>query len=592
MRVSTLLYQKVYQKIYDKLYYKNINDVFLYSGGAIMSLIDCLHPKNNYNKINTYIATNESHLTAMAVGYSKIKNFINPKKNISGVVITTSGPGLTNCVSNILDAHCDSTPLLIISGQVPLKAMGKNSFQEAPSIDITKKITKLNYLLKDSNETDYILEKAFYHLHNNKKGPVHIDIPKCVLNSDITFETQNIFFNVNKCYLNTFLCKKVVEIINMSERPVFYIGKGASDCKKILKKIVYKTNIPVTTTLLGLGIFNEKHYCSLKMLGMHGSYMANMSIQNADTIICVGARFDDRCTGNVTKFAPKAKHIIHINIEPSEFGKVINNTINVLGDCREVLEYIEPGLKEVSMCDRSEWLDTIYKWRMNFPFNYDRKKFVSQKIIEYINDCLEYDEEYIFVTGVGNHQMYVAQYITFTENRYHITSGSLGNMECGLPYAIGCKIAEPNKKVICIIGDGCFNMSYTELTTLKRYNLDIKIFVLNNSSLDMVRCWENIFYDDNITATELNNCDYNILAKAHNINNSIIDKNMSVNKIKQRIQSILKSNESHLCNVIVEKDYCLPLVKPGKALDEMMIYKDGVINIKGFDEYNKQDSPN
>jgi len=580
---------KVYEKIYNKLCQKQVKDIFLYSGGAIMSLIDCFHFKNNSHNINTYIATNESHLTSMAVGYSKIKNYINSKNNETGVVITTSGPGLTNCVSNILDANCDSTPLLVISGQVSLNAMGKNSFQEAPSIDITKKITKFNYLLEKANETDYIIEKAFYHLHEDKKGAVHIDIPKCVLNSDITFEIQNIFFNVNKCLLNTFLCKKVIDIINQSERPVFYIGKGASNCKKILKKIVDKTNIPVTTTLLGLGIFNERHYCSLKMLGMHGSYMANMSIQNADTIICVGARFDDRCTGNVKHFAPRAKNIIHINIEPSEFGKVIQNSINVLGDCKEVLEYIEPGLKNVSICERSDWLDCIIKWRMNFPFNYDRKKFVSQKVIECINECLKEDEEYIFVTGVGNHQMYVAQYITFNEKRYHITSGSLGNMECGLPYAIGCKIAEPNKKVICIIGDGCFNMSYTELTTLKRYNLDIKIFVLNNSSLDMVRCWENIFFDNHIVATSLDNCNFNLLAEAHDIKNSRIDNHYSYNKMKQKIQSILNSHDSHLCNVIVETDYCLPLVKPGKALDEMMIYKNGIIDINGLD---KQDSPN
>lgn len=557
-----------YEYIYKKLLQKNVKDVFMYSGGAIMSLIDQFHVSKNNNRISAFVNSNENHSVSTAVGYSKVLNYLEPKKKHTGVVITTSGPGLTNCVSGILDAQSDSTPLVVISGQVPLKVMGSNAFQEAPSTDITKSITKKNFLVKNANELPQVLEDAFFIANNKKKGAVHIDIPKCVLNSKITnFDYQKTTMAVNEnIYYN--LIQEVAHAINKAERPVLYVGKGASDCGSIIYRMAHKTKMFVSTTIHALGTFNENSNLSLKMMGMHGTIQANMALQNADLILCLGGRFDDRCVGKVDEYAScarKNKALYFCNIEESEFGKMIADTKNIQMDCFEFCKKLEPLLEEKSL--NHEFYNMILLWKHSFVFN-------RQKFFMYLNRVIEVKcprTEINFVCGVGNHQMYTAQYINFNKYKRLFSSGSLGNMESGLPNAIGVKIARPDSMVLCIIGDGSFHMSCNDLLTISTYVIDIKIFVIDNQSQDMVRCWEDIFYEGRITATKINKINYQDLASAYNLEYVKIDTiENNEFQIQNSIYSTLLKKKATLCHVIAPQDYCFPLVKPGHALHEML----------------------
>lgn len=563
----------VYQYIYTKLIQKNVKDVFMYSGGAIMSLIDMFHPHNNYGNINPYINVNEFCLTSSAVSYSK-----SSLHNKIGVCITTSGPGLTNCTSGILDAFSDGVPLIVISGQVPIKAIGTNAFQEAPSTLITKSITKWNHLLLDPYDIDYVLDKAFDIATTGKNGPCHIDIPKCVLNFKL--DMNKLVKKYKKEYINYNynINNNIHKIINESKKPILYVGKGCINSSNILTKFASKGNIPITTTIHGLGSFDENNRLSLKMLGMHGSYTANMAIQNSDLIIAVGSRFDDRCTGNINNYAPNAKHIIHINIENNEFNKIIKNSINLHGDSNKILEKL---YQYVKYNDRLEWFSQLNEWKQKHPFTFDKNKLLAQTIISNLNNVIKH-KDFIIVTGVGNHQMYAAQFINYKPNSYLISSGSLGDMTSGLPYCIGSKIANPNKLVIGIIGDGSFNMAFNDLKTIMKYNLDIKLIILNNSSQDMVRCWEDLFYDGRYTATQEENPDYNKLSEAFKIKSIKLDKNCHLEEV---LNYFISYPKSILLNCIVEPDFCFPLVKPGKALDDMTLEYTN-------EKFNKQDAPN
>lgn len=565
----------VYEYIYKKLADKNVRDVFMYSGGAIMSLIDQFHHSKNLHNINTFINSNENHSVSAAVGYSKILNYKNPKKNHTGVVITTSGPGLTNCVSGILDATADSTPLLVISGQVPLKAMGKNAFQEAPSTEITKSLTKKNFLVRSANEIPTVLEKAFLAAHQKKKGAVHIDIPKCVLNTKITDFTSEQFIENDKkdnsIQKKMHSLREVAKLINQSVKPIFYIGKGASDCGPLISRIARKSKIFVSTTIHALGLFDERNILSLKMMGMHGSPQANMAIQNADLIVCLGGRFDDRCVGNVNHYAPKAKKIIFVNIDESEFNKMLPADkfpmMHIQSDCFDFCTNIEPLLIEKEM--NWKFYQETQVWKNMYLFN-------KQRFFVCLNDVVTHkfkSDEINFVCGVGNHQMYTAQYISFDSNKRLISSGSLGNMESGLPYAIGVKIADPNSIACCIIGDGSFHMSCNDLYTIQKYNIDVKIFLIDNQSQDMVRCWEDIFYEGRITATAIEQpiC-YEKLAAAYGLNYIKIDDRIDDTfQVHRKIYQTLNSSNAVFCHVLTSQDFCLPLVPPGSALNEMIV---------------------
>lgn len=577
------------QIIFNQLIKNNVDTAFVYSGGAIMPLIDCLY---NNGKINYYINTHEQNGIHAATGYAK-------SSNKTGVVIVTSGPGLTNLITGIRDAQTDSTPLVVISGQVPKIAMNTNAFQECPAVDITKPITKWSYCIDSIDELEEVIDKAFFIANDKKKGVVHLDIPKCILAGeknnmsqnikDYTFNNSNILNNYNNNnnginnseFINKI--KTISKIINNSKKPIFYIGQGCNNYSELLTDLVIKSNIPITTTIHAMGVFDENHPLSLKFLGMHGSAYANYAIQDSDCIIAIGSRFDDRTTGNLEYYAPEAKKaskqnnggIIHVNIEKSEINKIVNSDYDFNCDAGIFINCLS---KYIEYQPRKKWIDKIQIWKKNFPFKYDKLsdgKLKTQDVIIELNKQL-YNQKLIdntiITTGVGNHQMMAAQMIYWKKPKSMITSGSLGVMGVGLPYSIGTQIANPNKLVLDIDGDGSFNHTLSDLKTVSEHNLPIKIAILNDGYQSMVKVWEELFYNGRITATKLEkNPDYCKLADAFDIMSIRINNR---NHLSQNIIEFLTYPGPILAEFIVETDNCFPLVAPGKALDDLILHSD------------------
>ena len=563
------------QVIFNKLKENNVKDVFLYSGGAIMPLVDCFYKSN----INYYVNTHEQNSGHAATGYAK-------STGRTGVCVVTSGPGLTNLVTPILDATNDSTPLVVFSGQVPLSAMGTNAFQECPAVSITKSITKWSYCVKDVNELPYIVDQAFKIANDGKKGAVHIDLPKCVISSEFKkLEYNPIDYKFNKIN-NIFIVNEIEEIcdlINKSEKPVFYLGQGANHAYKNIRNIVKKNNIPVTTTIHAMGIIDEENDKSLEMLGMHGSAYANYAIQESDCIIAIGCRFDDRTTGNLSKYAPKAVQaakekrggIIHCNINSNEINNIVQSNYSFNCDAEDFTSILSGFLIKR---DRLNWLNEINEWKKQYPFTYTKSIcniIKTQDVLVELDKQLkskQLNKKTIITTGVGNHQMMSAQFIKWKYPNRFITSGSLGVMGAGLPYAIGTQIGNPDKLVIDIDGDSSFNHTLSDLKTIVEYNLPIKIFIMNDKNQSMVRVWEELFFKKRYTATACEkNPEYHLLAESYGIKSLVCDNR---NDLLKTINYALNYNGPILCNFKVETDICLPLVAPGKGLDEMILHDD------------------
>jgi len=564
------------QVIYRKLLENNVNDVFFYTGGAVMPLIDAFYEGD----INYYINTHEQSGGHSATGYAKTTGK-------PGISIVTSGPGLTNSITALTDANNDSTPLILFSGNVPLNAIGTNAFQECPATEITKPITKWSYLVKDIKELPDVVDEAFRISLKDKPGAVHIDLPKCITAKKFDLDNYNekkfVVENELKDFgISNLEAKLLSEKINRSKRPVILVGQGCNNYSEQLRIFAIKANIPVTTTIHAMGIFDEVHELSLEFLGMHGNVAANYAIQNADLIIALGTRFDDRITGNVQSYAPEAFKaykedrggIIHVNKNRQEIGNIIDSHFNIVGDCGDFLNMIMP-----KYVNRKIWLKKINKWKIDnpFKFNLDESKMNTQEVINEFNNQLINRDNYIVTTGVGNHQMMAAQFIKWRYPKSFISSGSLGVMGVGLPYAIGCQIANPDKLIIDIDGDGSFNHTLSELKTVQNYNLPIKIAIMNDSNLSMVRAWEELFFDENYIATDLNkNPDYTSLAKSFGIKAIKCDKREN---LKSTIEYFLNYEEAILCDFRVESNLCLPLVSPGSALDDIIKFGDEKIKI-------------
>lgn len=569
------------QIIFNKLVNRGVKDVFLYSGGAVMPLIDCF---NNQNKIKYFINTNEQNLGHSATGYAR-------SKNVPGVCIVTSGPGLTNMITPMLDAQNDSTPLIVLSGQVPINAMGTNAFQEAPSTELTSVFTKWSYCVKNTEELNCVIDKAFDVAMSGKKGVVHIDLPKCILANKIIINNSD-----SKCnYKKDIILKEdkkikyskledVVDIINKSEKPILCVGQGCNNYSKELTYFAIKANIPVTTTLHAVGVFNEEHRLSLKFMGMHGSAYANKSIQESDCIIALGSRFDDRTIGTKDSYGLNAKKaglekrggIIHVNIDNTTFNNIIECDYNVNLDCGEFLNNITKNIKYKK---RENWRNRINELKIKYPFKYNEDNYLiySQDVLKELNKQIEIKENYIFTTGVGNHQMFAAQFIDFTNSKSFITSGSMGVMGFGLPAAIGCAIGNKNKTVIDIDGDGSFLMTLSDLKTVYQYDLkNLKILVLNNKTLGMVDIWEKLFYENRITATDNSFApSFNDVAKSFGVKSLYCNKKSELAYI---IKQFLEMEGPVLCDVKTAHTPCFPLVAPGKSLNEMFLW-DELINI-------------
>ena len=577
--INTLVRQTGADRIFKKLHEKNVETAWIFSGGAIMHLVDKFH---NSDRIKYIVNSHEQNCVHAATGYAR-------SSGKTGVVITTSGPGITNAITGMLDAINDSTPLVVLSGQVSLATIGKQAFQECDAVNISRPVTKWSYQLKPDDNIDDIMDKAFFIANDKKKGAVHIDLPKCILsnpspNFQVTEKnSDDIDIDKNKMLVLDF--HSLAQLINTAKKPVLYIGQGCGEAYLELRDLAQRSNIYVTNTIHANGIMDSTDNLSLKFLGMHGHPVANFAIQQSDCIIAIGSRFDDRTIGNVDKYALSAKKaykesrggIILCNIEETESNKLVKPHFNYNMDSKMFINKLLPHIKYNK---RGKWEEQITRWKISHPIKFkdDDNKLRAEYLIWTINRYLIKNNIFDFhiTTGVGNHQMQTSQFIDFRLPNQMISSGSLGVMGFGLPAAIGCKVANPEKLVIDIDGDSSFLMTMSDLKTVVEHNLDIKIFIINNHSQSMVTAWENLFFDGRITATinKRNPC-FRDLAKSFGLKSLKCDRKENVGNF---VDKMFNTKGPILGEVICEREFCFPLIPPGNALDEMIFSEQKIIN--------------
>jgi len=472
---------------------EGVKVVFGIPGGAIMPLYDILYREASLKHILT---KHEQGAVHAADGYARATGKV-------GVCMATSGPGSTNLVTGLATAYMDSVPIVAFTGQVPTHLIGTDAFQEVDISGITSPITKNNYIARDIKDLVDIIKEAFYIAGTGRPGPVLIDLPKDVqlAQTEFRYPKKVNLVGYNPTYKGHIQqIKTAVREIAKAKKPIIYAGGGIiiSNAYLELRNLALKANIPVTTTLMGLGCFPETHFLSLGMLGMHGTPYANYAISYSDLIIALGVRFDDRVTGKLTEFASGAR-VIHIDIDPAEIGKNILVDIPIVGDLKKVMRKLNEYISEKR---EAEWLKTIESWKRKYPLKYNNNEELKpQYIMEKVYEITK--GKAIIVTSVGQHQMWAAQYYQYTEPRTFISSGGLGTMGYGLPAAIGVKIGCPKGKVVCISGDGSFQMNLQEIATAVNNNLAITVIVMNNGYLGMVRQWQELFFNKRYAETYL-----------------------------------------------------------------------------------------
>jgi acetolactate synthase-1/2/3 large subunit len=519
-----------------------------------------------------------------------------------GVVLVTSGPGATNVVTPMQDALMDGTPMVVFSGQVVTNMIGSDAFQEADTIGITRACTKWNVMVKNIAELPKRINEAFEIATSGRPGPVLVDLPKDVtggtLNRPIpmsstlppsTSAATLAAREVAKRQLEASI-RRAADLINVAKKPVIYAGQGilqTPNGPELLKELADKANIPVTTTLQGLGGFDELDSKSLHMLGMHGSAYANMAMQEADLILALGARFDDRITGAVAKFAPAAKAaaaegrggIVHFEVMPKNINKVIQATEAVAGDVGASLTQMMPLVNIVK--DRPEWFAQIADWKQRFPWAYEKEGenglIKPQTVIETLSNLTApIKDKTIITTGVGQHQMWAAQHFRWTHPRTMITSGGLGTMGYGLPAAIGAKVARPDCLVIDIDGDSSFSMTLTELSTAAEFNIGCKILILNNDEQGMVTQWQTLFFEDRFSHTHQKNADFVKLGDAMGVQAKRVIK---PDELEGALKWLIESDGPALLEVVVDQKVpVLPMVPTGSALHEFLVYDEGTLH--------------
>ena len=549
-----------------------IKEIFGYPGGAVIPIYDELY---SFKDIKHYFARHEQGAVHEADGYARSTGKV-------GVCLATSGPGATNLVTGIMTAHMDSIPLLAITGQVTSTLLGKDAFQESDIVGITVPITKNNYLVQDIRELPRILKEAYYIASTGRPGPVLVDIPRDIQLEEIPYdefkklyeqefelEGYNPVYEGHKGQIKT-----AIKMIKDSKKPLIIAGAGIlkGHAYDELKEFVDKTNIPVAMTLLGLGSFPGDHELALGMIGMHGTTYANYAANEADLVIAAGMRFDDRVTGNPLKFLPNA-NIIHIDIDPAEIGKNKLIDVPIVGDVKNVLAELNRKIPKLS---HTKWLDEVAKLKKKYSLTFRKTEediLIPQEILFEINKLTK--GEVIVATDVGQHQMWSAQYLTFNNPHTILTSGGAGTMGFGLPAAIGAQIANPDKKVLAIVGDGGFQMTFQELMMIKEYKLPVKIFIINNSYLGMVRQWQELFHEKRYSSVNLSyNPDFIKIGEAYGIK-SIQLKNKK--DLKKHLKKILESDEAVLVECIVEKEENVyPMIPAGKDVSQL-VGKRGVL---------------
>lgn len=557
------------QILLESLKREGVDVLFGYPGGAIIDIYDELprHPE-----LKHVLVRHEQGAVHAADGYARASGKV-------GVCLVTSGPGATNTVTGIATAYCDSIPLVVLTGQVPTNLIGNDAFQEVDIVGITRPCTKHNFLVKDITRLARTLREAFFLARSGRPGPVLVDLPKDVMQAstefvwpeDISMRSYNPTYKPNLNQL-----RRSAEEISKARRPMLLAGGGVilSNGSQALRELAQTLHLPVAYTLMGLGAFPATDPLSLGMVGMHGTYAANMSINHTDLLICVGARFDDRVTGKLDAFAPSAR-IIHIDIDPTSIRKNVEVDVPVVGDCRLALE----GILEICKAkmgdhdwleEHTEWLRTVAGWKKDHPLCYSDEgtAIKPQKVVETLFELTKGDA--ILTTEVGQNQMWTAQFYNFTEPRTLLTSGGLGTMGYGFPAAIGAQMAFPDKKVITVAGDGSLQMNIQELATVVQQRLPIKVVILNNGYLGMVRQWQELFFNHNYSSTNMEaQPDFVKLAEAYGAEGYRIT---SREKLLPMLKTALASPSPAFIDVRVEREENVyPMVPAGAALDEMLL---------------------
>ncbi len=554
----------------ESLLKEGVDTIFGYPGGAVLNIYDELF--NYRDKLNHILVRHEQGAAHAADGYARATGKV-------GVVLVTSGPGATNTITGIATAYMDSIPMVIITGQVPTILIGNDAFQEADTVGITRPCTKHNYLVRDVKDLARIVKEAFYIASTGRPGPVLIDIPKDVSSNVAEFDyPESIEMrSYNPTYFghHVQILKMVNELLK-AEKPMFYIGGGviSSNAAAELKEIAEMLNLPIVSTLMGLGGFPSEHSLFFGMLGMHGTYSANTGISNADFIVAIGSRFDDRVTGKVDEFGRNAK-FAHIDIDPSSIGKNVKIDIPVVGDVKSVLssmlEILALKSKEIESTQykRMKWLEELNMYKYEHPLSYKMTDIIKpQYVVEKIYELT--DGEAIIATEVGQNQMWAAQFYKFKNPRSLLTSGGLGTMGYGFPAAIGAQVAYPDRAVFDIAGDGSIQMNIQELATAVQYNLPVKIAIINNNFLGMIRQWQELFYEKRYSFSKLNvNPDFVKLAESYGAVGLRANKPEQVEDVLRTALSIRKPVIMDF--VVAQEEGVYPMVTPGSPITGMLL---------------------
>ncbi len=556
------------QILLESLKREGVDVLFGYPGGAVIDIYDELprHPE-----IRHVLVRHEQGAVHAADGYARASGKV-------GACLVTSGPGATNTVTGIATAYSDSIPLVVVTGQVPTKLIGNDAFQEVDIVGITRPCTKHNFLVKDVNKLALTIRQAFYLARSGRPGPVLVDLPKDVVQARAEFVwPEDIYMrSYNPTYKpNLNQLRRTVEELAQAGRPVLLAGGGVimANAAEELTALARGLHIPVACTLMGLGGFPATDPLSLGMVGMHGTYAANLAINNADLLVCVGARFDDRVTGKLTAFAPKAR-IVHIDIDPTSIRKNVEVDVPVVGDCKQalagIMEICEAKLSGKDWAaEHAEWVRAVTEWKESKPLSYQKNGNIKpQQVVEALRELTRGDA--IIATEVGQHQMWAAQFYSFTKPRTLLTSGGLGTMGYGFPAAIGAQFALPDRMVIAVAGDASLQMNIQELATAVAYKLPVKVVILNNRHLGMVRQWQELFYNHNYSSTNMEaQPDFVKLAEAYGAEGYRIEK---PEDLLPELEKALATPNPAFIDVVVEREENVyPIVPAGAALDEMLL---------------------
>jgi len=554
------------EMFFETLIHEGIDVVFGLPGGYVLKVYDVMSKYED--RLRHVLARHEQGATHMADGYARASGK-------PGVVLCTSGPAATNTVTGIATAQMDSSPIVVFTGQVPLPYLGSDAFQEADHIGITRPCTKHNYLVRKTIDLPRAMKEAFYIASTGRPSPVLVDMPKDVLlGEDELIIPDSVGLRGYKPPTKGHpgQIKRAVEMLLAAKKPLVFGGGGLiwSAASEELKELAHRLQIPVTLTLMGLGAYPADDPLYISMLGMHGSYAANMAVHECDLVVSIGARFDDRATGgNFAKFAPNAK-IIHIDIDPSTIDKNIVVHCPIVGDAKLVLQQILEILPAKVKNDRKEWSGQIKSWQKKYPYSYNQgdEKILTSYTIDTLSKIT--DGEAVVVSDVGQHQMWVAQWYKFKYPRTHITSGGLGTMGFGFPAAMGAKFAQPNRQVISVCGDGSFQMNMQELATAVENNMDLKILLLNNGHHGMVRQWQTMFFNGNYSASK-----FGVLPDFVKLAESFGAVGMRASKpgdLEATLKEGLSTPGVVLMEVMVDyEELVYPMIAPGGAMNEMLL---------------------